>query len=345
MRALHSDAHRAHHGSELDEGRLIASWERPERAELVLAALVAAGHDVGTAPPATPAELASVHDEGYVEFLRTAWSRWTAAGRVGDAMGFGWAPRRSAGRRPDDLDGQLGWYSFAADCAITPGTWGAATAAAGLALGAADLVAAGEPAAFALCRPPGHHASVDQFGGYCYLNNAALAAQRLRHAGFDRVSVVDVDYHHGNGTQDIFADRADVQFVSLHADPRQQFPWFTGYADEVGSGAGEGMTSNHPLPRGTGAAEWLGTLERALDDVRAFRPGAVVVSLGVDTGAADPISDFALTVEDLRAAGALVAGLRRPTVLVLEGGYATAAIGADVAAFLAPFPSPPTPTP
>jgi acetoin utilization deacetylase AcuC-like enzyme len=337
VRILRTDAHRAHHGSELDAGRLIPSWECPERADLVLAALTAAGHEPDEAPPAGAPELAAVHDPGYVEFLRTAWDRWSAAGRDGDAMGFGWVPRRAPARRPDDLDGQLGWYAFAADCAITAGTWSAATAAAGLALAAAGEVGAGARAVFALCRPPGHHATADQFGGYCYLNNAALAAQGLRDAGASRVSVLDIDYHHGNGTQDIFYERGDVQVVSLHADPRQQFPWFSGYADETGRGAGAGTTVNLPLPRGTSGPAWLDALDSAVAAVEAHRPDAIVVSVGVDTYAEDPISDFGLLREHLRTAGTVIAGTRRPAVLVLEGGYATGAIGDNVAAVLEGF--------
>jgi acetoin utilization deacetylase AcuC-like enzyme len=256
-----------------------------------------------------------------------------AEGREGDAMGFGWAQRRCAPRRPDDLDGELGWYSFAADCSITAGTWAAVTASAGLALAAADRIEH-DASTFALCRPPGHHATRDQFGGYCYANNAALAAQRLRDLGAARVTVLDVDYHHGNGTQDIFWERADVQVVSLHADPRQQFPWFTGFADETGSGPGEGANLNLPLPRGTDGASWLDALQVALGAVRAFGPDSVVVSLGVDTAAGDPISDFGLELDHFRTAGARIAALGLPVALLLEGGYATSDIGGNVVAVL-----------
>jgi acetoin utilization deacetylase AcuC-like enzyme len=331
------DAHRAHHATELDEGRLIPSWEAPARADLVLAEVTRVGHHCADAPPASTTALAAVHDPGYLGFLESAWGRWRDEGHDGHAMGFGWAPRRSAGRRPDDLTGQLGWYSFAVDCSITEGTWAAATAAAGLAVAAAEAIVGGAPSAFALCRPPGHHATADQFGGYCYLNNAAVAAQHLRHAGADRVSVLDVDYHHGNGTQDIFDRRGDVQFVSLHADPAQQFPWFSGHAGEVGTGPGHGATRNLPLARGTDATTWLDTLDVALSELDRFGPDAVVVSLGVDTYAADPISDFGLQLADFTVAGGRLAAVGRPTVFVLEGGYATDAIGRNVAAVLDGF--------
>lgn len=315
---------------------MIRSWESPERAELVVAALTDAGHAVSTAPPADRHHLSAVHDEGYLDFLATAWERWRGEGHDGDAMGFGWVPRRSGARRPDDLAGQLGWYSFAADCSIASGTWDAVVAAAGLAVAAAEFAWA-NGAAFALCRPPGHHATAAQFGGYCYLNNAAVAAEHLRRGSAGRVSVLDVDYHHGNGTQDIFDERNDVQFVSIHADPRTQFPWFSGYADERGSGLGHGCTRNFPLPRGTDARTWLATLDEAIGEVTAYAPDAVVVSLGVDTSSEDPISDFGLGLDDFVTLGRRLADLDRPTTLVLEGGYATEVIGANVAAVLRGF--------
>jgi acetoin utilization deacetylase AcuC-like enzyme len=338
VRVLASDTHRAHHGTELDRGRLVPSWESPDRADLVLAALVAAGFDDRVEPPpATEEELVAVHDPDYLRFLATAHDRWVADGREGHAVGFGWVPRRSAPRRPDDLDGELGWYAFAADCSITAGTWDAVRASAGLALAAAEHLAAGGGSAFALCRPPGHHATRDQFGGYCYVNNAAAAAQRLRARGAARVSILDIDYHHGNGTQDVFWERGDVQVVSIHADPRRQFPWFSGYADEVGDGDGLGTTVNLPLPRGADAPTWSGALAGALDAVARFGPDAVVVSLGVDTYVGDPISDFGLEAPDFRAAGGAVAALGRPTAFVLEGGYSTAAIGENVVSVLDGF--------
>ena len=197
---------------------------------------------------------------------------------------------------------------------------------------------AGERAAFALCRPPGHHAGADYLGGYCYLNNAAIAAQAAIDAGRKRVAILDVDYHHGNGTQDIFYARGDVLFVSIHADPRMDYPYFWGHADETGEGEGEGATLNLPLPRGTDLAAYLPALDAALARIAAFAPDLLVISYGADTFAGDPISHFRLRNRRLcrsRRAGSPALGL--PTLIVMEGGYAVDALGANVAAFLSGF--------
>jgi acetoin utilization deacetylase AcuC-like enzyme len=205
-----------------------------------------------------------------------------------------------------------------------------------VALTAADLVAAGE-SAFALCRPPGHHAGPRSAGGYCYVNNAAVAAERLREAGAGRVSVLDIDYHHGNGTQAVFWERGDVQVASIHADPLVEYPYFLGHADERGAGEGEGATLNLPLPWGTGFAEWAAALDRALAAVAGFGPERLVVSLGVDTFHGDPISRFRLDTPDYPAIGRRIAGLRLPTLFVMEGGYAVEAIGVNAVGVLEGF--------
>jgi acetoin utilization deacetylase AcuC-like enzyme len=235
------------------------------------------------------------------------------------------------------MSGSLGWFAFDASTPIVEGTWDAALAAARCAMTAAALVAEGERAAYALCRPPGHHAARGTFGGYCYLNNAALAAQYLLDEGRRRVAVIDVDYHHGNGTQEIFWERDDVLFVSLHGDPETEYPWFMGYAEERGSGRGEGFTLNLPLPAGTGWDAYRVALGTALEAVARFAPDAIVVSLGVDTFAADPISAFKLETRHYPMIGELLAGLGLPAVLVQEGGYAVAEIGENVAGVLGAF--------
>jgi acetoin utilization deacetylase AcuC-like enzyme len=198
-------------------------------------------------------------------------------------------------------------------------------------------VLAGERAAFALTRPPGHHAGMDFFGGYCFLNNAALAAQSLRDAGVRRVAVLDVDYHHGNGTQAIFYDRADVFFASIHGDPHTEYPYFLGYADERGEGAGEGCNLNLPLARGSGFAVWREALARALKAIAGFGADALVVSLGVDTFEGDPISGFGLRSADYLAVGEDIAAAGLPTVFVFEGGYAVAEVGINTVNVLEGF--------
>ncbi len=277
----------------------------------------------------------AVHDPDYVAFLQGAHAAWLAAGREGDAIGYAFPVR---GRRPlslERIDGKLGQYGFDTVTPVAAGTWDAAYGAAQSALSAVAAVASGEARqAFALCRPPGHHAGADYFGGYCYLNNAAIAARAAAAQGLGPVAVLDVDYHHGNGTQDIFYEDGDVFFASIHADPRTDFPYFWGHADERGAGAGEGATFNQPLPRGTRWDTYEGALAKALEAVSRFGTRTLIVSYGADTFAEDPISQFALTTEDMQRMGAAIGALGLPTVTVMEGGYNVAELGRNVAAFI-----------
>ena len=292
-----------------------------------------------TAPRDVPeSRLLRVHDAEFVAFLRGAHARWHAEGRIGQVLPSGFPARGlRRDRKPSGISGALGYYAFDASTPIVAGTWDAALAAARCAMTAAAIVSDGEPAAYALCRPPGHHAGRSTYGGYCYLNKAALAVQYLLDEGSRRVSVIDIDYHHGNGTQEIFWERDDVQFVSLHGTPDTEYPWFLGYADERGEGRGEGHTLNLPLPTGTGWDGYRAALGTALDAIRGHAPDALVVSLGVDTFAGDPISAFKLEREHYPRIGGLLAGLALPTVLVQEGGYAVAEIGGIVAGVLGAF--------
>ena len=339
MIVVRSETHRRHHSLELDGATIVPSWESPDRAEHVDRALDEdAAHEM-IGPEAFDAQLANeVHDPDYVRFLAEAWHRWQAEGhRAAGAMAFGWPARRFRDVRPATLEAQLGYYSFAADCSISDGTWEAARDSAAIADTAAQRVLNGAPVVFARCRPPGHHAMKDQFGGYCYLNNAAIAAQRLRSGGHGEVALLDVDYHHGNGTQDIFYERDDVRFCSIHGDPVEEFPYFLGHADEQGAGRGDGHNRNLPLPRGTEAETWFGTLDRAIGWLSTSSPTALVVSLGLDTFVDDPISHFRLQQPDFMRLGQRLAAIELPTVLVMEGGYATEELGRNVAAVLSGF--------
>jgi acetoin utilization deacetylase AcuC-like enzyme len=318
---------------ELHNGEWTAYSEVPARAETIAAALgkLQDATDHGDAP------LLAVHDPDYLALLRTAHQRWGAAGREGDAIGYSFAigPRRPLhlGR----IDALLGRYSFDAATPIGPRTWDAAYAAAQSALTALGFVLAGDRAAFALCRPPGHHAGRDYFGGYCYLNNAAIATQAARDNGVSRVAVLDVDYHHGNGTQDIFWQRSDVLFASIHADPATDYPFYWGHADERGVGDGAGYTLNRALPRGTSIEPYRRALGDALDAIGRFDPGLLLVSYGADIWEGDPISHFALSTSDMAAIGQQIAASGIPTLIVMEGGYAVDAIGRNVASFLSGF--------
>lgn len=318
---------------ELHNGDWVDYAESASRPDSILAAL-------GSSEPATDHGLDGilrVHSRDYVDFLATAWQRWIAAGRKGDAIGYTWpiAARRDVPL--DRIDALLGRYSYDASTPITAGTWDAAYWSAQVALTALQPVLGGvERSAFALCRPPGHHAGPDYLGGYCYLNNAAIAAQAAVDAG-RRVAILDVDYHHGNGTQHIFLESPDVLFVSIHADPRTDYPFYWGHSDERGAGAGEGATLNLPLPQGTAGADYRKALAVAVNAIRAHGPDVLVVSFGADTFEGDPISSFALTRADYQPMAAQIAALDLPTLVVMEGGYAVSDLGVNVAAFLSGF--------
>ncbi len=337
MKVFTDGRHAVHHATELDGSQLIPSWETPRRVEFVEQAL-RDDHEFVAPGPVDRGVIASVHDAGYLDFLEHAHQRWVEAGEKGAVMANCWPTRTmNADHVPASIRGQVGRYSFAADCSVVEGTWEAAMASAAIAQSATDAVIDGEAVAFGLCRPPGHHASADQFGGYCYLNNAAIAAQQLLNAGSNRVTVLDVDYHHGNGTQDIFYNRSDVLYASIHADPTTDFPYYAGHASETGVGDGEGWNHNEPLGRGCGYAEWSAALERCLNRSGDAASGALVVSLGVDTFEDDPISHFTLTEANFVEMGARIAAADLPTVILLEGGYAVEALGTNVAAFLKGF--------
>ena len=339
MHIIHSPLHALHDGGmELHRGELVPCFEMPSRVDHILAAIARAGWTVQAPREYDDAVLSGVHDADYLAFLRGAHDAWRAEGREGFMLPGAFPARgMRRDRVPTGLHARLGYYTFDAGSPIVAGTWQAAQAAAHCALTAADLVAAGERSAYALCRPPGHHAGRAMFGGYCFLNNAALAAQWLRDAGMARVAVLDVDYHHGNGTQDIFWERDDVLFVSIHGDPDTEYPFYLGYADERGAGPGEGFNHNFPLPRGTDWTRYAQALDQALERIAGHAPQALVVSLGVDMFEGDPISQFRLRGDDFPRLGARIAALGLPTVLVQEGGYAVAEIGDNVAAVLAAF--------
>jgi acetoin utilization deacetylase AcuC-like enzyme len=324
--------------TELYGGELVPPHESPERAQIVLERVRAVGLGPVIAPVRFGLEpVLAVHDQQFVEFLRNAWVDWVAAGHHGEAIPDCWPARGMAQRCPNGIAGKLGYYAMAGETSISPGTWEAASAAVDVALSAASCLSQGARAAFALCRPPGHHAARDLFGGYCFLNNAAIAAQFLRDHGADRIAVLDVDFHHGNGTQDIFYRRADVLYVSLHGDPAEAFPYFSGFADQTGADAGEGYTVNFPLPRATGFGAWQQTLECALGRVRGHRPDALIVSLGVDTFVGDPISFFRLESADFATYGRMIGACRLPTLFVFEGGYAVNEVGINVVNVLTGF--------
>jgi acetoin utilization deacetylase AcuC-like enzyme len=268
------------------------------------------------------APVARVHDAGLMRFLGEASTLWRK--RYGEdappAIPSAWPARGLRDRFEGDVESRLGTYAFDTSTPIAKGTWSAALAAVNTVLSTAQAIKSGERSAFALARPPGHHASSDVFGGYCYLNNVAIAAQWFVDQGL-KPAILDVDYHHGNGTQSIFYRRPDVLFCSLHGDPSFAYPHFLGFADEQGEGQGEGTNLNLPMAMYTDWRAYSDALTGAIEKIKAFAPDVLLVSLGLDTFEADPISRFKLKKEDYLRMGEAIAGLKLPTQFVFEGGY------------------------
>ena len=345
MLIFHNPAHRAHNGRhEMFRGRLVPCHETPARLDHVLAELQRRPMGDLRAPGEVDmALIRRLHAPDYVDFLSTAWPDWLALAPENvdvDILPSIWPVRGfRTDVTPSNFAARVGRYSFDAGSPITAGTWDAAVAGAACAIEAARTVAAGGAirSAMALTRPPGHHAGPDFFGGYCFLNNAALAAQALRNAGAARVAVLDVDYHHGNGTQTIFWRRADVLTVSIHGDPKTEYPFYLGHGDERGEGDGLGFNLNLPLPAGTSFDTWSAALQHGIDEIARYRADAIVVALGVDTFEGDPISRFLLKSDDYLHMGAAIAACRLPTVFTLEGGYAVAEVGTNVVNVLEGF--------
>lgn len=330
-------------------GRLVDCHEVPQRLEHVLSELER--RSVGellTPSGDLPLDeaLLRVHSPEYLAFLSTAWDEWVSLSPDNvnrDALPSVWPlPGNQAfrmDRPPLNFAAKLGQYAFDAGTPLMSGSWMAAREGAACALAAAQAVSTGESSAVALTRPPGHHAGRGYMGGYCFLNNAAIAAQHLRSQGLQRIAVMDIDYHHGNGTQAIFDERSDVYTVSIHGDPQTEYPFFLGHADERGTGAGEGYNLNFPLPKGTAFETWYGSLQKALQVIADFSPQALVVPLGLDTYEGDPISGFKLKSVHYLQVGRALASLRLPTVFTLEGGYAVADFGRNTVNVLEGFQS------
>ncbi len=314
--------------TELFGGELVAPFECPVRAEYILERLKSVNLGEVIAPKEFGLDpVTRIHDRAFLGFLEQCWNDWTALGYKGEAIPTIWPSRGMQQRIPIHIEGRMGYYAMAGETAISNGTWEAARASANVALTAQAAIKNGAREAFALCRPPGHHAAGDMYGGYCFINNAAVATQAFIDQGASRVAILDVDFHHGNGTQAIFYDRADVMFVSLHGDPKDAFPHFLGYDDEIGAGEGEGFNINYPMGPGTNFKTWGSALDDACQKISNYGPDALVISLGVDTFENDPISFFKLTSDDFKRYGATIGGLKLPTLFIMEGGYAVEEIG------------------
>ena len=337
MKAVFDERQLAHAPSRfLSRGDFVAYPEAPERARLLLEGARSAGLTV-VAPAALDAgALRSIHTGRYLGFLETAHADWSKLPGAGPEVMASVRPVERPARYPSDLMGRAGWHMMDFSCAIAADTWGSVLASAATAAHAAGLVLAGERAAYALCRPPGHHAYADRGSGFCYVNNSALVASllRQRHAA---VAILDIDVHHGNGTQGIFYERPDVLTVSIHADPEGYYPFFYGHAAETGRGAGRGFNLNLPVPVRSGDAVWAAALEKALAAIAAYAPGALVLALGLDAHEADPLAGGLVTRAGFAAMAQRIAALRLPTAIVQEGGYLTGHLSGNLAAFLEGF--------
>lgn len=320
---IESTAHLAHYPPvEYEHERQIPYREIPDRVQQIQAHLtrVGLGDAIQPASDFIPEALTAVHSPDYLAALPTLSAAAAQAGQY--LYPFFFPVRPEFNRRAATPLSLLGQYSFDIGSPVGAGTWQAALSAAQAAQYAAEaLLRQPESLPYALCRPPGHHAGRDFMGGYCYLNNAAICAAELKKHG--RVAIVDIDYHHGNGTQQIFWDDPKVFFLSLHGHPDFEYPHYSGFADEIGGPNAEGTNLNLPLPRGTTGAEYLAALATGLAELVDFNPDYLVISLGFDAYRLDPWSSFTLEVDDYAKIARLLAGLKLPTALIQEGGYAT----------------------
>lgn len=337
MKAFYAEEQKRHDPKAfLSSGAPKPNPEQPERVERLLSGARAAGatierpRDYGLAP------IAAVHTPEYLSFLKDIYVRWRRIEDASEEVIPNIHPLGRSGSYPASAVGQAGYHMADTACPISAETYDSACWSAWSAVAAAEHVASGAPAAYALCRPPGHHAFADVAGGFCFFNNSAIAAQQLRRSAA-RVAILDVDLHHGNGTQGIFYARADVLTVSLHADPVRFYPFFWGHADERGEGPGLGYNLNLPLPRKSGDAAFLEALSDAFRRIRAFAPDALVVALGLDAFEGDPFGGLSVSTPGFGRIGEAIAGLHLPTVIVQEGGYLCDALGANLTAFLTGF--------
>ena len=344
MKIFYSEENRKHYPpyEVFDGGKRVEYFENPDRVDRILSALgktdwaeLTEPSDFGLDP------ILAVHDREYINFLASCWTEWLASDPEVAAtpeqhafLPATFALRRKA-RPTNSLHGRGGYYIMDLSACIVEGTYKASLASANCALNAAYSSFILHNSSFALCRPPGHHAGKDYAGGYCFINNAAVAANWLSSKG--KAALLDIDYHAGNGTQDIFYERNDVLTISIHGDPDYEYPHYIGFADETGAGAGLGFHKNFPLPKDTGDEGYLAALEEALEMIRKFTPNYLVLSAGMDTFDGDPLGKFHVTCEGFAEIGKRIAGLKLPTAIIMEGGYANDALGTNVVTLLENF--------
>ncbi len=344
MKIFYSENHRNHYPpfEVFDGGIRVQYYENPDRMDRILTALRSTDwaefhepQDFGLDP------ILAVHDHDYIKFLASCWDEWLASdpeiAKTPEAHAFlpaTFALRRQA-RPTASIRGRGGYYIMDLSACIVADTYKAALTSVNCALSAASYTVDGRSSAFALCRPPGHHAGKDYAAGYCFINNAAVAANWLSQKG--KVAILDIDYHGGNGTQDIFYERSDVLTISIHGDPDFEYPHYTGFADETGSGAGTGFHRNFPLPKHTDDAGYFAALDEALGLIRNAAPEYLVLSFGADAFHGDPLGTFRVTRNGFAEIGKRIANLKLPTAIIMEGGYANEALGENTQTFLENF--------
>lgn len=328
--ARHSPAFRLFHGN------VVQNAEQPRRADLLLAALEQLNLPTAVPPIADRSAYEAVHSLAFLTFLETGWQRWQELPNAGPELIPNVFPQHAKSTYPKSIVGQAGWHMGDSTAPIGEHSWTATCRSADTALAAADAILAGEDVAYALTRPPGHHSSADIAAGHCLMNVAAIAVERLR-THHERVAVLDIDVHHGNGTQAIFYNRPDVLTLSIHTEPDDYYPFSIGYAHEKGSLAGEGFNQNWPLPQTTKDADWLATIDQALERIAAFTPGALVVSLGLDAHENDPLAGMQVTFDGFRVAGEKIAAAGYPTALIQEGGYLSPDLTTSLYSFLSGY--------
>lgn len=337
MKAVFSGLQLGHAPSRfLSKGNIVAYPESPERARVLLEGARQAGVNVCASRRFDASMYRNVHIKGYTDFLMQAFDKWQKIEGAGPELMASLRPMVPPIINSEHVMSLAGRFMMDFSCAITAQTWKSVEASAMTAMTAADMVLKGDALVYALCRPPGHHAYSNRCGGFCYLNNSALAAQHLR-TQHERVAILDIDVHHGNGTQGIFYRRPDVLTISIHADPLEYYPYYWGGAAETGEADGKGFNLNLPLPVGSGDDDWLSAIEVALEGIQHYRPGALVIALGLDAHEADPLQGGKVTQAGFARIAAQIASLHLPTVIVQEGGYLTEHLSDNLAMFLSSY--------
>jgi acetoin utilization deacetylase AcuC-like enzyme len=344
MRVFFSSHHKYHHPKVfISKGQVVESPEKPQRADILEASARAAGHNLIEAEKHGLKPVEAVHDKDYICFLKNAWAEWELMPNSGKEIIPNIHPGRNMSALPQSVISLSGHYQADTACPIGHGTWEGIQTSSDVAVSGAMAIMQDtknniqNSFAYSLCRPPGHHAYSDQAGGFCFFNNSAIAAQYCRDHGAKKVAILDIDVHHGNGTQGIFYDRSDVMTVSLHGDPSTYYPFFAGYSDEIGIRKGEGFNFNYPMPKNTGDKAYLNTLKKAIDRISLYQPNVLIIALGLDASIDDPLAFLSITTEGFYKIGEIIGSSQVPTILIQEGGYISNVLGDNLIAVLKGF--------